>query len=446
MAMNYLEKLENVTVLGAAGRMGRGILFLTAIEMLTQKLKPQNRKRQFVLYAMDVSNHLLDELMEYVKAQAVKFAEKNIVSLRKQYQDRQDLIDNEDVIREYVLNVVELIRPGTRIEPAFDSRIIFEAVHERPDLKVDLMLTINRNSKLRPWFFSNSSSIPVNWLDEQAGLEGRIMGVHFYYPPQQQKLVEVVKTDTTNPELSYFVAEFVKNTGKMAVPAYDVAGFIGNGYFVRDILFAESLINTLLKEFSFSEALYMVNKVSRDYLLRPLGIFQLADKTGIDRVQFIMAAMNSYIAGENLQSSLIERMLVTGNHGGQNPDGSPRDGFFQYDKGRIAGVFDMGKKRYLDVEEIAEAGDKHLGALPVSWKPWKEIIHHPHKGSLLSVYFDELKEKTNPGAVIAKDYLKKYREIAMGLVKNKVAFRFDDVNAVVIHGFQYAYGPVNSYM
>ncbi|MFW5663497.1 MAG: 3-hydroxyacyl-CoA dehydrogenase family protein [bacterium] len=445
MAMNYLEKLENVTVLGAAGKMGRGILLLAAIEMLNQKLKPQNSKRQFVLYAMDVNNQLLNELMGFIKSQALKYAEKNIVSLRKQYQHRKDLIDNEDVIREYVLNIVELIRPGTRVEPAFDSRIVFEAVHERPDLKVDLMLTINRNSKLLPWFFSNTSSIPVNWLDEQAGLEGRIMGLHFYNPPQEQKLVEVIKTDTTNPELSYFVAEFVKNTGKMAVPAYDVAGFIGNGYFVRDILFAESLIDDLLPKFSFSQALYMVNKVSRDYLLRPQGVFELVDKTGIDRVQFIMAAMNSYISGENLQSSLIDKMLVTGNHGGQNPDSTPKDGFFQYKKGIITGVFDMGKKRYLDINEVAETSDEYLGALPVSWKPWKEIIRHPHKGSLLSVYFDELKGKSNPGAVMARDYLQKYRDIAMGLVKNKVAFRFDDVNAVVIHGFQNAYGPVSSY-
>ncbi len=446
MAMNYLEKLENVTVLGAAGKMGRGILLLTAMEMLNQKFKPENHKRQFVLYAMDVSNTALDELMKYIEGQALKYAEKNIVTLRKQYHHRKDLIDNEEIILEYVRNLTELIRPGTRIEPAFDSRIIFEAVSERPDLKVDLMVTINRNSRLRPWFFSNTSSIPILWLDEHAGLEGRIMGVHFYNPPPVKKLVEVIKTESTNPGLSYFVAEFVKNTGKIVVPSYDVAGFIGNGYFMRDILFAESLVNELEKDFSFSEAVYIVNKVSRDFLLRPMGIFQLTDYVGIDVVQFIMSVMNSYITDENFHSSFVDKMVVLGSHGGQYPDGSPKNGLFSYEKGRITGVFDIGKKRYLNLSEVAPPGDEYIGLLPVSWKPWKELIRHPHKGSLLSVYFDELKEMSSPGAMMAKDYLRKYKEIGMGLVKNKVAFRFDDVNAVVTHGFQHIYGPVNPYI
>lgn len=446
MAMNYLEKLENVTVLGAAGKMGRGILLLTAMEMLNQKLKPENQERQFVLYAMDVSNAALMELMAHIEKQAINYAEKNIVTLRKQYHHRKDLIDNEEIIREYVRNLTELIRTGIRIEPAFDSRIIFEAVSEQPDLKVDLMLTISRNSRLRPWFFSNTSAIPIVWLDEQADLEGRIMGVHFYNPPPVQKLVEVIKTESTNPGLSYFVAEFVKNTGKISVPSYDVAGFIGNGYFMREILFAESLVNVLQKNFSFSEAVYIVNKVSRDFLLRPMGIFQLMDFVGIDAIQFIMSVMNPYTTDENIHSAFIDKMVVLGSHGGQNPDGSPGDGFFSYEQGNINEVFDIGKQRYLNLNQIAPVGDEYIGSLPVSWKPWKELISHPHKGSLLGVYFDELKVKSSPGAVMAKDYLRKYKEIGMGLVKNKVAFRFDDVNAVMKHSFQHIYGPVNPYI
>lgn len=89
--MNYIEKLENVTVLGAAGKMGSGILLLTALEMLNQKLKPENKDKQFVLYAMDVSNAGLAGLLEYIKEQGIKYAEKNIVGLRKAYASRMIL-------------------------------------------------------------------------------------------------------------------------------------------------------------------------------------------------------------------------------------------------------------------------------------------------------------------------------------------------------------------
>jgi 3-hydroxyacyl-CoA dehydrogenase len=392
-----------------------------------------------------VSQKALDGLMSYVRDQALKTAEKNIVSLRKAYADRQDLVDNEQIIQQYVRDLVDIIRPGTRIEPSFDSRIIFEAVSERPDLKVDLMLTINRNSRLHPWFFTNTSSIPIAWLDERAGLEGRVMGVHFYNPPAVQKLVEVIKTDTTNPELSYFVTEFIKNTGKVAVPSYDVAGFIGNGYFMRDILYAEKVVSQLQGQFSFPETIYMMNKISQDYLIRPMGIFQLCDYVGLDVVKFIMSVMDSYIDKETIQSSLVEKMLAHDAKGGQNPDGSQKDGFFSYSKGKITGIYDLGKKRYVGIEDPSVLVNEHLGPMPTSWMPWKQMVRHPHKGSLLGVYFDELKTKTNPGAIMALDYLKRFREIGMNLVKDKIAFKFDDVNAVLVYGFHHAYGPVTDY-
>ena len=53
--MNYEQKLQNVTVLGAAGKMGSGILLLTAIEMADLQLKPENRSKNFALNAIDAA-------------------------------------------------------------------------------------------------------------------------------------------------------------------------------------------------------------------------------------------------------------------------------------------------------------------------------------------------------------------------------------------------------
>jgi acetyl-CoA C-acetyltransferase/acetyl-CoA acyltransferase len=53
--MDYDNKLERVAVLGAAGKMGSGILLLTAIEMADLSLKPENRGLTFAIQAIDVS-------------------------------------------------------------------------------------------------------------------------------------------------------------------------------------------------------------------------------------------------------------------------------------------------------------------------------------------------------------------------------------------------------
>ncbi len=443
--MKYETKLEKVAVLGAAGKMGSGILLLTAMEMMRLKLELANKDREFVLYAMDTSHKALSDLMVYIRSQVLKKAEKNIVALRKAYANRKDLTDNEEIINQYTVDVCGLIRPVTLLEPVFESTIVFEAVSENPELKVQLLSEIQKNSKHQPWFFSNTSAIPIAWLDEQAQLEGNIMGVHFYNPPAVQKLLEVVKTESTRPELSYFVADFVKNIRKISVPAYDVAGFIGNGYFMRDFLFAEQLVNEMQQQMGFIQAIYMVNKISQDFLIRPMGIFQLADYVGLDVVRFIMSVMKPHINKEKIHSPLIDQFFERHILGGQNADGSQKNGFFSYEKGKITGIYDPGKKRYIALGEFSKECDDYLGELPASWLPWKQMMSHPEKDTLLRIYFNELKSLNGPARDFALRYLQRFREIGMGLVKDKVAFRFDDVNAVLTRGFHNAYGPVNDY-
>jgi len=90
--MTYDERLQNVSVLGAAGKMGSGILLLTAIEMADLSLKPENKGKTFVLNAIDVSPVGLSGLMNYLRDQVRKAAEKKTVLLRQLYADRDDLV------------------------------------------------------------------------------------------------------------------------------------------------------------------------------------------------------------------------------------------------------------------------------------------------------------------------------------------------------------------
>ncbi len=74
--MNYDEKLQHVSVLGAAGKMGSGILLLTAVEMADLSLKPENKGKAFVLNAIDLSDQALAGVVAYLRTQVVKIAEK----------------------------------------------------------------------------------------------------------------------------------------------------------------------------------------------------------------------------------------------------------------------------------------------------------------------------------------------------------------------------------
>lgn len=444
--MEYNDRIQNVTVLGAAGKMGSGILLLMALEMADQKLKPENKEKSYVLNAMDVTSGALPGLMKYIRTQVLKAAEKKVVALRKIYADRKDLIENSEIIAEYIEDVMSIIRPGTRIEVAFESTLVFEAVSENAALKAKLFSQIDQNNPLKPWFFTNTSSVPIEGLNEKSGIEGRVLGFHFYNPPAIQKLVELITIKENQAGMREFALDLAKNLRKIIVPSNDMAGFVGNGHFMRDALYSIEKAEALSAEMPVYEAIYAVNKVSQDFLMRPMGIFQLIDYVGVDVVRFIMNVMNPYFKNENLHSEMLDKLFDLGIKGGQYADGSQKDGMLKYEKGRPVAVYSLEKKDYVPFTSFAGKVDEWLGEMPKEVMPWKNIIKLADKDAAAREAFAQLKTMKTKGAELAIAHARRSREIGQQLVNTGVAASAQDVNTVLATGFFHAYGPVNDFV
>ncbi len=443
--MDYSERLENVAVLGAAGKMGSGIVLLLAMEMADIGLKTGSGPRRSVLHAVDVSHEALSGLVKYLREQVQKAAEKKIVVLRKAYADRADLVDNADIVRQYVTDVLDSVRPTTMLEAAAEANVVFEAAPENLELKLKLFAKTVSDNPRQPWVFTNTSSIPIEEIAEKARLGGRVMGFHFYNPPAVQKLVELIRSRLTTDDVAAFAATLCRNLRKVVVPAADRAGFIGNGHFMRDLLHGVAEVDRLSATMPFVEAVYSVNRVSQDFLVRPMGIFQLADYVGLDVCQCILGVMNPRLPGENLHSPLIDRLLTLGVHGGQHHDGSQKDGFLQYAQGGIVGVYDPDAEQYAPHTGFRAACDARLGPLPQPAVGWKEVVRDKAREARLAQFFGAFKSMKTAGAGLALAYGARSREIGLKLVSDGVARNSDDVNQVLLTGFFHAYGPINGY-
>ena len=444
--MTLDERLENVAVLGAAGKMGSGIVLLVAQEMA--KLKLKHPEKDYHLYALDVSEKALDGLMSYIRVQAIKAAEKGCVMLRGLYAERDDLVENYDIIDQFTNDVLSVIRPVTDISTLKNAYMVFEAIVEDVGIKEKVLKTIDDLCGSDTFYFTNTSSIPIGEIDSRVGLDGRIIGFHFYNPPAVQKLAELISAKTTKKEVVDISQEIAKRLRKKIIPSNDIAGFIGNGHFMRDILHAVGEVDRMSSEFSTVEAIYAMNKVSQDFLIRPMGIFQLIDYVGVEVCQWIMSVMTQYIPGATLKSELLDRMVEKKVIGGQFADGSQKDGFLKYEKNRPAGVYDVDKGEYVmfDKKGWTKHVDEKLGPLPDGWTAWRSLLMDPGKDDKLSVIFKNLKGMDNLGAGLAKAYFKASKAIGEGLVADGVANSPDDVNGVLASGFYHLYGPINDYM
>jgi len=445
--MNLDTKLSHVAVIGAAGKMGSGITLLLAQELARLSVLPQNRGKLFRLEAIDLDPEALRGLQEYVHSQALKAAEKNAVALRAAYADRAELVDNSEIIEDFVRRVDSVVWPSTDLAAARGAHIVFEAIVEKVPVKVDVLKKLNETCDPDAFFFTNTSSVPIGLLDREVGLGGRILGVHFYNPPPVQKLVEVIRAEGTRDDVAAAAQDLGKRLRKTLIPSADVAGFIGNGHFIRDGLHALAEADRLADKYDWPSAVWMVNRVSQEWLLRPMGIFQLIDYVGIDVFQFILRVMDHYL-DEKLAHPVIDRMMELKVAGGQRADGSQKPGFLQYERGKITGVYDPAKQAYvpLDPQGWTGAADRELGELPGSFRPWKSLLQAPDRDVAVAAHFAALAGMGTLGAELARAYHRRSREIGEGLVARGVAAKPEDVNGVLVSGFYHLYGPINDYL
>lgn len=438
-------RLTNVAVLGAAGKMGSGIMLLTTMQLLDMKLSNQGESFSPVIQAIDPNLDTLRGLRKYLETQVLKAAEKKCVWLREVYKSEASLVDNSDFINRYVSDALSIVNFTQRLESAYDSYLVFEAASENPDLKVKLFTQIDQNSQREPWFFTNTSSIPIGYLDERSNLSGRLVGFHFYNPPAIQKLLELIPAKNTLPELATFAEQWAKALKKTVVISNDIAGFIGNGHFMRDLLYAISQRTKASRDFSIPASILMMDKISREYLVRPMGIFQLMDYVGIDVCQYILSVMDKFIPGKNLHSDFIDSLITMGVKGGQFPDGSQKDGIFKYAKGKIIAIWDPEAKQYANADEVIPVVDAWLGKMPEGIQPWKNVMKMTNREDYLKKHFEILRNCSETGAVMALEYNSYSGKVGQALVDDGVAASTKDVNVVLTTGFFHSYGPVHSF-
>ncbi|MFT5317841.1 MAG: 3-hydroxyacyl-CoA dehydrogenase, partial [Chlamydiales bacterium] len=401
----------------------------------------------YQLYLIDSHRDALNGLKHYLEAQLTRYAEKMINPLRKYYSHNRSLIDNVDIIRDFVSGAMDIAHIHTNVHNANDASMVFEAIVEDFDVKTEVFRTLKEICNEDTFFFTNTSSIPIREINKSADLNNRIIGYHFYNPPAIQKLVEVISPENVNSDLHDIAMELGKRLGKTLVPSKDIAGFIGNGHFLREIIFACEKVRELSLDYSQEEAIYIVNQVTQDFMIRPMGTFQLVDYVGLEVFLKIYDVMGKHLDDIDFDCSLIKEMIESGIKGGQNADGSQKNGFFSYDNGRMTGIFKIKSNEYqtLTDDNWQELTKKKLGDLPDGHFPWKTLLKDRQKGGKLSIYFQNLSQSNNFGAELAKSFLAKSEEIATKLVSDGVAKNFDDINTILKNGFGHLYDANNAF-
>lgn len=401
MLDGYLDKM---CVIGAGGRMGRGIALLLLLRLY---YTPQESQ----LLLIDTNAKMLDLLKEYLK---VQFQKKGL-SWEK---------------------ASKILRFSEDITEGKDYKLIFEAIIEDMEVKAHAFRTLEADSNHASYYLSNTSSLPLHELSERAKLDGRLIGAHFYNPPPVQSLLEVITPTQIDPQLIRITEELAQSLGKTVVFSKDVAGFIGNGHFIRELVYACREVHRA--EHPLPVAIAALDDVTHRFLIRPMGIFHLVDFLGVDVCTQIGRIMDEHQEEGDFSDPLLDRMIAEGAIGGLWEDGTQKDGFFRYENGQPVAVYSLEEKSYIPLPELS-----NLGSPPKGYFPWRALHKNPQAAAILNAYVENLKEDTSLGGQIAQNYLVNSAKIAQLLVEQGVAKSIQEVDTVLRLGFHHLITPLS---
>ena len=196
-----MQPIQRVAIVGA-GNMGSGIAQKSAQEEFDVQMV--DREQQWVDRGQGIIRDFLSEAVE-----------------RRIFNQSQ-----VDEIKSRITGVIGVENT------AESTDLVIEAVFEDFDIKTAVFKTLDEACADHTILASNTSSLSVNELAKATGRPDKFVGLHFFYHPAKNRLVEVIPAETTSQDTIDRVVQYCKMLGKVVIVCGDRPGFVVNRFFV----------------------------------------------------------------------------------------------------------------------------------------------------------------------------------------------------------------------
>lgn len=280
-----MPQLNKITVLGS-GIMGHGIAQISAMNGYQVVLR-------------DIEQKFLDSAMDKIKWSLDKLVEKN--KIKKEESEK----------------IYGRIKPIVDLKDALiDTDLLIEAVPEDLNLKKKVYSEVDQFAEEKTVYASNTSTLPISEISQLTSRPDRFIGLHFFNPPQLMKLVEVIPGARTEKSIVDLGIKLVKSFGKDPILCNkDVPGFIVNRIFIPLVHEAAYCLE------SDGKTMTQIDSAVKFKLFLPMGIFELADYTGIDVIHKATVEMYSRDKKVIHPHSMIAQLFSSGKLGKKSGDG-----------------------------------------------------------------------------------------------------------------------------
>ena len=205
-----------------------------------------------------------------------------------------------------------LLTGSIAMEDLADCDLIIEAVFEQIDVKREVFAKLDRIARPGAILATNTSYLDIDDIAAATSRPDSVVGLHFFSPANVMKLLEVVRTRDTKPEIIATAMKLAKTIGKIGVLVGNGYGFVGN----RILAARNTQADQLILE---GATPWAVDKILYDFGFA-MGHFQMRDLVGLD------VGWNPKTTSSANVREILNEM---GRHGQKT-----KGGFYDYDENR----------------------------------------------------------------------------------------------------------------
>ncbi|WP_246561177.1 3-hydroxyacyl-CoA dehydrogenase family protein [Kitasatospora kifunensis] len=200
-----------------------------------------------------------------------------------------------------------LVTPAGQLTELAGVDLVLEAVAEDLAVKRELFATLDKICKPGAVLATTTSSLPVISCATATERPRDVIGMHFFNPAPAMKLVEVVSTVLTAPEVTATVLEVCAKVRKHPVECGDRAGFIVNALLFP---YLNDAVRMLEEHYATVDDIDTAMKLGCGY---PMGPFELLDVVGLDVSLTIERVLHQEFREPGLAAApLLEHLVAAG--------------------------------------------------------------------------------------------------------------------------------------
>jgi len=171
--------------------------------------------------------------------------------------------------------------------------LIIEAVVENIDLKIQCFEEISKVVPKDTIIVSNTSTFPIETLMQKVDNPARTAGLHYFFPANVNRLVEVIRQNATSDETYEALMAFAKGNKKVPITVRDFPGFAVNPVFIAAYLVLDSFAGDKYN-------IATLESISQEYLGLKFGTMWVQKGAGLGTCYHAGVSMGEYLANTDV--------------------------------------------------------------------------------------------------------------------------------------------------